>query len=118
MRQAHVFPRALAVVAILLGAAIVAGCERTAELIPGSATPTATVADGGPVSSATPIVVPQNGSNPGSATGGVVIPDRELAISVVQVIAIDMSAGFEQVARYGSGVVVDAEERLIRRTRW
>jgi len=113
MRQAHVFPRSLAIAAMLLGAVILAGCEQTADLIPGSATPQPTATSGVPISSATPIVVPPNGSAPGSATGGVVIPDDELTVSVVQVIALDTSAGFEQVARYGSGVVVDTQAQLI-----
>ena len=107
--------RPLLVTALLCGAVFLLACDRTAELIPGEATPTpsSTPTPEGSVSP-TPIVVnPGNGTNGGGATGGQVIPDHELALSIVQVIAVDTSAGFAENVRWGSGVVVNAEEGLI-----
>ena len=107
--------RPLLVTALLCGAVFLLACDRTAELIPGEATPTPSTTPTAEGSvSPTPIIVnPGNGSNGGGATGGQVIPDHELALSIVQVIAVDTSAGFAENVRWGSGVVVNAEEGLI-----
>ncbi|MEX2032101.1 MAG: hypothetical protein WEA81_04480, partial [Dehalococcoidia bacterium] len=114
MRIAQSARRGLIIAALLVGAAFLVACEQTAGLIPGSATPTPSETATAPASSATPIVVnPPGGDGSGSPTGGLVIPDHDLALSVVQVVTVDSSAGFEQVIRYGSGVIVDAEQRLI-----
>jgi len=107
--------RPLLMAALLLGAVFLLACEQVADLIPGEATPTplaTATADAAVVP--TPIVVNPDGSiGTGSATGGQVIPDHQLALSIVQVIAIDTSAGFAQNVRYGTGVVVDAAQGLI-----
>ncbi|MEX2372513.1 MAG: serine protease, partial [Dehalococcoidia bacterium] len=65
-------------------------------------------------SSATPIIVtPSPEDADGGGGGGPVTPDHELALSTVQVLAVSIEGGVEQVVRYGSGVVVDAEQALI-----
>lgn len=103
--------RRLLVGLALLAALVLSGCDRAAELIPGNAddprTPPAT-----PVPESTPILVTP-GLNVGSGTPVTAIPDHELARSVVQILGVDTSGGSEQIARYGSGVVVDSERRLI-----
>jgi hypothetical protein len=114
MRIATRARRGLTIAALLVGAAFLVACEQTADLIPGVATATPSATPTTPASSATPIVVnPPGTDGSGSPTGGRVIPDHDLALSVVQVITIDTSAGFEQTVRYGSGVVVDADLGLI-----
>ena len=107
--------RSFLVAVLAVGAVFLMACERTAELIPGESTPTPTATDTATTdASPTPIVVnPDNPASGGAATGGQVIPDHQLALSIVQILAIDDSAGFEQVRRYGTGVVVNAEEGLI-----
>lgn len=107
--------RPLLAAALMFGAVFLLSCERTAELIPGEATPTPTATEVVPgTASPTPIVVnPDNTSGSGAATGGRVIPDHQLALSIVQIVAIDTSAGFEQNVRFGTGVVVNAAEGLI-----
>lgn len=100
--------------ALLWGAVVLGGCDRTAELIPGKATPTPTGTELAATPTATPIIVsPGVDGGGGSATGGRVIEDHQLALSVVQVIAVDNRNGFEEVVRFGSGVVVDSEQALI-----
>lgn len=107
--------RQLFVLAVLvLGAAFAVGCDRTAELIPGRATPTPTGTEQVATATSTPIIVsPGEGAGSGEATGGRVIEDHQLALSVVQVLAMDNRSGVEQVVRFGSGVVVDMEQALI-----
>lgn len=114
MRLKRHISRFLAVAALILGAALLVACERTAELIPGSATTSADATATSPAGAdPTPIVVNPDPGGGGGATGGRVIPDHQLALSIVQVIAVDSSAGSEQAVRYGSGVVVNREEGLI-----
>lgn len=115
MRSKRQRLRPLLAAALMFGAVFLLSCDRAAELIPGEATPTpsATETSSG-TASPTPIVVnPDNTSGSGSATGGRVIPDHQLALSIVQIVAIDTSAGFEENVRYGTGVVVNAAEGLI-----
>jgi len=107
--------RPLLVAALALGAVFLLACDRAADLIPGEATPTppATATIEGSASP-TPIVVNPDGSpGSGGATGGQVIPDHQLALSIVQIVAVDTSAGFAENVRYGTGVVVDAAQGLI-----
>jgi S1-C subfamily serine protease len=114
MRIAQSARQGLIIAALLMGAAFLVACERTADLIPGSATPTPSVTATEPASSATPIVVnPPGTDGSGSPTGGRVIPDHDLALSVVQIVAVDTTGGGERAVRYGSGVIVDAEQHLI-----
>lgn len=106
--------RVLLAAALLVGAVFLVACERTAELIPGESTPTPLAGDTATTTSPTPIVVnPDNSAGGGAATGGQVIPDHQLALSIVQVLAVDNSGGFERITRSGTGVVVDAEAGLI-----
>ncbi|MDA0270739.1 MAG: serine protease [Chloroflexi bacterium] len=111
MRRVTILHRSVGVLA-LSAALLLGGCEAAADLIPGDAnnprTPTPTSA-----AEATPILVTP-GLNVGTAeTPAATIPDHELARAVVQVLAIDTTSGSEQVARYGSGAIVDAEQRLV-----
>src|SRR5262245_50617443 len=101
--------RRLVAGAILLLALALVGCERIAKVIPGAdeakrlSTRTATA-------TSTPIISPA-----GSAAGGVQGPalvDAQLAPAIVQVQAMD-AANPTQALRTGSGVVVDAPNRLI-----
>ncbi|MDA1010083.1 MAG: serine protease [Chloroflexi bacterium] len=98
----------------LLCVLLLAACEQAAEWIPDPppATP-APEGTGTATASPTPIIVNPDGSVGSSGAAAQVIPDHELALSVVQVIVIDTSAGFEQVIRSGTGVVVNAEAGLI-----
>lgn len=105
--------RLLALAVLIFGAVFLLACERTADLIPGEATPTPSSTAGAGEASPTPIVVNPDNTTGGSATGGRVIEDHQLALSIVQIMAVDDSAGFEEVRRYGTGVVVNAEEGLI-----
>ncbi|MDO9444509.1 MAG: serine protease [Dehalococcoidia bacterium] len=111
MRLTRPLRRLLTGLALISALALV-GCDRTAELIPGNAddprTPPPT-----PSAEATPILVTPGLNVGAGGTPAAAIPDHELARSVVQVLGIDTSAGFEQIVRYGSGAVVDAEQRLI-----
>jgi len=91
--------RAWSLALLLLVAILATGCQRVAEIIPGNAI------TGRP--DATPAVV---ATDPGSATA---IPDAQLVQSIVQVQAANAKDGQPEVARSGSGVVVDAEQRLI-----
>ena len=84
---------------LTLAAITASGCQRVAKIIPGSgltsragATATAVTGDAG------------------SATA---IPDAQLAQSIVQVQAATPRDGQPQIARSGSGVIVDADQRLI-----
>lgn len=101
----------IARIALLATVAILVGCDRTSELIPGEASPTpdstAIVVDPTPIVSS-PNLQPTETSTPTPA-----IPDHELARSVVQIQAIDTSGGFVRVARDGSGVIVDREAGLL-----
>lgn len=86
----------LLVFAILLG-----GCDRAASVIPGGGKETATPAPSGGIT-----VGPRVG--PGSSSADVA--DADLARAVVQVIP---STADGKPVRYGSGVIVDSERRLI-----
>jgi len=97
--------RTWTLVALLVIAAVpAAGCSRVAEIIPGNGI------IGRP--GATPVAaVPTR--NAGAATA---IADAQLAQSIVQVQAVNPPSGANgapEVARSGSGVIVDAEQRLI-----
>ena len=114
-------PSALGLLALM--ALLLAGCGRAAELIPGDAadipsrtpTPTAT-----PTPDSAPILVTPTlelGGRGGPAPTQIV-PDAELAHSVVQVqlLANDPTASpaaTAQVVRNGSGVVIDTARRFI-----
>ncbi|MGE3962175.1 MAG: serine protease [Dehalococcoidia bacterium] len=115
MRVPRQLARLVLVAALSVGAVFLIACERTAELIPGEATPTPLATETADASaSPTPIVVnPNNPAGGGEATGGQVIPDHDLALSIVQVLVIDGASGFEQIVRHGTGVVVNAEAGLI-----
>lgn len=107
--------RSIGVIAVLvIGAAFLVACERTAELIPGQATPTPLATEGSSEAMPTPIVVnPGTTSGSGAATGGQVIPDHDLALSIVQLLVVNNATGVEEIVRYGTGVVVNAEQGLI-----
>ena len=104
--------RAWFLAALLLLAITASGCQRVGQLIPGDG------ATGRP--GATPALVA-----PGNAGGATAIPDAQLAQSIVQVQALVQTpapnvspgagggAGQPQVARSGSGVIVDVDQRLI-----
>ena len=102
--------------ALALSALVVAACDRTAELIPGTATATST-ATPTPSPTPTPIVVPTPIVPPGEV--GVAgardeeaaLPDAAFAASIVQIVALDEDAS--RAVRHGSGVVVDGERALI-----
>ena len=99
----------LAGMLLLLATALV-GCERIAEVIPGSED-ARLLARRTPTPTSTPIISPA-----GSASGGVqgpTIADAQLAPAIVQIQAVDASTGLNQTFRIGSGVVVDAPNRLI-----
>ena len=88
--------------ALVLAFAVVPaiGCQRVAKIIPGNGL------TGRP--GATPALVAP-GSN-GTATA---IADAQLAQSIVQVQAATPKDGQPQVARSGSGVIIDVDQRLI-----
>ena len=85
---------------LLLVAIPVSGCQRVAKIIPGNGL------TGRP--GATPALVA-----PGNAGGATAIPDAQLALSIVQVQPTKPNNGQPQVSRSGSGVVIDADQRLI-----
>lgn len=94
------YPWLLAV--LILVAVTATGCQRVAQIIPGNGI------TGRP--SATPAVV----ASATDAGGPTAIPDAQLALSIVQVQPATLRDGGQpEVARSGSGVVVDAEQRLI-----
>lgn len=111
--------RAAAVVATAAIWALAVSCSGTASLIPGEAeidagtpveaAPTAVIAP--------PILAPASvgvtGSEPRSNGSAEIIPDTELARSVVQLQMFDASTGFVRLVRDGSGVVIDAAQRLV-----
>jgi hypothetical protein len=101
----------IALLAVLLCAIALAGCEGAGELIPGDGTDVvATEAAAAP----TPIVIaPDIGTGTNTPTPTPAIPDHELAQSVVQIQAIDTSNGFVRTVRDGTGVVVDREAGLV-----
>lgn len=110
----RVLPLAMMLVAFAL---LAAGCDRTAELIPGAATdePTATPTQP-PIVVPTPIVPPSILDVAGAAADDAplpAIPDLELARSVVQISTIDTENGIVRTVHHGSGVVVDQERALI-----
>ena len=84
---------------LTLVAMAASGCQRVAQIIPGSGL------TGRPGATATAAT-----SDPGSATA---IPDAQLAQSIVQVQVATPRDGQPQIARSGSGVIVDADQRLI-----
>ena len=100
--------------------ALSAGCDRAAELIPGEETATPVVRE--PEATPTPVLAPPI-LPPGTVTvagneqrtdpPAEVIPDAELARSVVQLQVFDTSSGFVVLVRNGSGVVVDGAQHLI-----
>ena len=105
---------------VLASGAVALGCDRTAELIPGDDVPTPAIED--PGATPTPVIAPPilppdsvRVAGGGSRSNGPaeVIPDAELARSVVQLQLFDSSTDFVQLVRSGSGVVVDGLRRLI-----
>ncbi len=111
--------RVATVVALAAIWALTAACSGTADLIPGDTTIEVTApAEASPTAViAPPILAPSSigvtGARP--RTNGVpeTIPDTELARSVVQLQLFDISTGFVRLVRDGSGVVIDADERLV-----
>jgi S1-C subfamily serine protease len=100
-----------AILALLLFMALLAGCERASELIPGgddTATPGATPSDATPI-----LTTPTLDFGSSTSTPTPAIPDHELARSVVQIHVIDTEASIVQIVRDGSGVVVDGADQLI-----
>ena len=102
--------------AAILGTA----CDRTAELIPGTATaPAAATATPTPTPTPTPIVVPTPIVPPealavaGDRPAVDAIPDAVFAASIVQIVAFDGEGDAQRPVRRGSGVVVDGERALI-----
>ena len=94
--------RAWCLAAVLLLTAIPAsGCDRVGRIIPGNGLV-------GRASSTPALLAP--GSRPGGATA---IPDAQLAQSIVVVQPAMTTDGKQQIARSGSGVIVDADQRLI-----
>ena len=87
-------------VLLLLAVVPASGCQQVARIIPGSGL-------AGPAG-VTPVV-----AAPGTAGGATAIPDAQLAQSIVQVQATISNNGRTQVVRSGSGVTVDADQRLI-----
>ena len=102
--------------ALALAALVAVACDRTAELIPGTATATST-ATPTPSPTPTPIVVPTPIVPPGEVgvagtrDEGAALPDAAFAASIVQIVALDEDAS--RAVRHGSGVVVDGERALI-----
>lgn len=87
---------------LLLLAVTASGCQRVAGIIPGNGL------TGG--SGAPPAAVSPNADGGGPTA----IPDAQLALSIVQVQPATLrDGGQREVVRSGSGVVVDAEQRLI-----
>ena len=97
-------PLALALVALAL---LASACQRTAELIPGEATPLPTAtATPAPLVAPTPIVPPAALGVAGATADTLAepaIPDVELARSVVQISLIASASGIVQTVRAGSG---------------
>ncbi len=94
-------PRSWWLAVVLLLAIPITGCDRVARVIPGSG-----IAGR---SDATPAL-----TAPGSSGGATAIPDAQLAQSIVQVQpTLPDNTGKQLVQRSGSGIVVDAEQRLI-----
>ncbi len=99
--------------------ALAVSCSSTASLIPGDVTPPVTAsAEASPTPViAPPIVAPATvdptGNDQRQNGPAEVIPDSELARSVVQIQLLDSATGIVRLVRDGSGVVIDAELRLI-----
>ena len=107
--------RTLRLASLLLTAALVlAGCERTAELIPGhnrEATPRAQHTPA-PIE-APPLLAPGSlrlAGSAGAAANRPVIPDNELGKTLVVVQALD---GEGKPIRAGGGVLVDRQQQLV-----
>jgi S1-C subfamily serine protease len=109
---------AIALLAVGL-AALALSCSGTADLIPGDVSaPTAASGEASPTPViAPPILAPATVSPTGKQTrqNGTteVIPDSELARSVVLIQLLNATTGIVRVVRDGSGVVIDADLRLI-----
>ena len=102
--------RLLAGTLLLLAVALV-GCARIANVLPG-AEDAKRLSRRGITPSPTPIISPA-----GAAAGGVQGPalaDAQVALTIVQILATEGASGTSgPAARAGSGVVVDAANRLI-----
>ena len=85
---------------LALTAILSVGCDRVARFIPGNGV------TGRPGATAPTIA-------PGSAGAVTAIPDAQLAQSIVQVQGASTVDGKQQITRSGSGVVVNADQRLI-----
>ncbi|MGE3857981.1 MAG: serine protease [Dehalococcoidia bacterium] len=87
---------------MILVAVAATGCQRVAKIIPGNGL------TGRPT--ATPAMIAPSADQGGPTA----IPDAQLALSIVQVQPATPKEGEPpQIARSGSGIVVDAEQRLI-----
>lgn len=99
---------------LLLAAFLLAGCARTAELIPGSrgeSTPHAQHTPG-PIE-APPLLAPGSlrlAGSAGAAANRPVIPDKDLGKTLLVVQALD---GEGKAVRSGGGVLVDRQQQLI-----
>jgi S1-C subfamily serine protease len=101
--------RALAFVALGVLALAAGGCSRTANLIPGDASATP-VGDATPPPVVAPPLLPTGKLELGTQTSPAgTVQDQELAASVVQVQVMSN----DRAVRIGSGVVVDAAQRLV-----
>lgn len=109
---------AIAVLAVGL-TAFALSCSGTAGLIPGDASaPTAASGEASPTPViAPPIVAPATVGPTGNQVRqngtAEVIPDSQLARSVVQIQLLSATTGIVRLVRDGSGVVIDADLRLI-----
>ena len=120
MRRALPIRRTAILALALATAALIAGCESAAEFIPGEEPSTPAISD--PDATPAPVLAPPilppgtvtaGGGTPRTELPAEVIPDAELARSVVQLRLFDTSSGFVVLVRNGSGVVVDATRGLI-----
>jgi S1-C subfamily serine protease len=118
MRLLPALPRLIVTFAVV-GAMLALSCGSAADLIPGDPTPAGDDSIG---TTPTPVIAPPilapadlglTPTAPQDVATIEIIPDAELVRSVVQIQLLDTSSGFVRVARDGSGVVIDREQRLI-----
>lgn len=103
MKNLHLWPLALSLVLAL--ALLATGCSKAGKLIPGHGEPLP------PKTASQPILSPGDARRSAAAQ---VVPDADLAKSVVQILAVDgADSSKPTVVRNGSGVVVDMQRGLI-----